>query len=193
MAASAADALAYLFIAIVFAPFSALYVADYVAAVRRGDGVITLSDDLQRLREWWRAESTDDAPVWAEVLGMLLAGGLLFRAACHVFVARLHDLDGELAETDLSAANAVAAIRDGDERRADFNGRVAAFLVGVVLWWTYVPGQGPSLSIEAGHALAGVVQAYVTLNIAVLFADGIAFIGVLNRSLNTTTETTNGA
>lgn len=155
-------------------PFALAWWIDSVRVWRAGGEVVTIREDVERFRTWIRERRDshpDDAPVWAEVLGLLVPFGLLLRSASHVFVARLHGLDGTLATTDQSAANAVAAIRDGDEPRADLNGRVAAFVVGIVLWWCYMPGAGPQLAVDSSHALAGIVRAYIALNIGVLFAD----------------------
>lgn len=149
---------------------------------RAAEVLTSIREDIRTIRN--RSGETDDAPLWAEVLGAIVPFGLLFRAASHVLVAQLHGLDGNLAPTDVSAANAVAAVRDGDEQQADFNGRVGAFLVGLVLWWVFVPGTGPALSVEAGRALAELVRAYVALNILVLFVDPVLGVGVLDRSLN---------
>jgi len=151
---------------------------------RLGEAAADVRSDLQGVRQ--RLGGSDDAPLWAEAIGAVVPFGLLSRGACHVLVARAHGLDGTIAGRDVAAGNAVAAIRDGDEREADLNGRVASVLVGLVLWWSYLPGAGPTLAVDASHALAGIAQAYMTLNVAVLFGDIVLFAAVLNRSLTNT-------
>lgn len=162
--------------------------------------ILTAPDPLDALRSDMRAtwerlseafDDTDDAPLWAEVVGVIVPLGLLFRAASHVLVAGIMDIDGELADSDVAAGNAVAAIRDGEHRQADLNGRVLAFLVGCVLWWVYLPGSGPTLSMAGSSALSSLVTAWLGLNVCVLFADVVLFAATLNRSLTDTTTTTN--
>lgn len=185
----AAGVLAWLFV-VGAAPLAALSAA---RVLTDPDPVGVVRDDLRVYQRRLRGslDGSDDAPLWAEALAVLVPFGLLFRAASHVFAAQAHDLDATLAEQDVSAQNAVAAIRANDHRQADLNGRVLAFLVGLVLWWVYLPGAGPTLAIDASHALSGVVMVYLALNVTVLFADLVLFAGVLHRSTtNTDTDQT---
>lgn len=75
--------------------------------------------------------STDDAPLWAEVLGVVFALGLAVRAQAHITVALLHGLEPCFRDHDISVKSPVAAVRPGT--KPDALGRLLSFGVGVVL------------------------------------------------------------
>jgi len=172
---------------VAYAPFAALGAARLWTAE---DTRAVVREDCRAWVERARAafDDTDDAPWWAEVLAVVVPFGLLFRAASHVVAAHAHDLDPELADRDVAAGNAVAPIRAGGHRQADLNGRIVAFLTGLVLWWIYLPGAGPQVAIQTGHVLSGVARAYLLLNVTVLFADLVLFAAVLHRSTTNDTD-----
>jgi hypothetical protein len=75
--------------------------------------------------------STDDAPLWAEVLGVVFALGLAVRAQAHVTVALLHGLDPCFRGHDVSVKSPVARLRPGTT--PDALGRLLSFGVALVL------------------------------------------------------------
>ena len=75
--------------------------------------------------------STDDAPLWAEVLGVVFALGLAVRAQAHVTVALLHGIEPCFRNHDITVKSPVAAIHPGT--LPDALGRLLSFGVAIVL------------------------------------------------------------
>jgi hypothetical protein len=115
--------------------------------------------------------STDDAPVWAEVLGSVLVFGLLYRGASHIVAAMLAGVDPHVAGNDVSAANAVAAVRDDGLVMVDLYGRLLAVAFGILWLHVFDPGDA-YLYAGTGGALFRVV---ITANIAVCLIDPLLF------------------
>lgn len=131
-----------------------------------------------------RRLSPDDAPLWAEVLGVLLGLGLTARSGCHVAAAAAAGLDRELVDVDVTAGNTVAAVRDA-EWQVDVGGRVVSVCAAVVLW----PAVDPLTVSYGGPAwVVTGAQAFVIANIAVLASDPVLFLANRTR-LNAGTQT----
>lgn len=75
------------------------------------------------------AETPDDAPLWAEVVGLVFAPALFVRAGVHVWVALLAGVDPQLATgSDVSLQSPIQGLR-GD--RNDLLARLGTVGVGV--------------------------------------------------------------
>lgn len=153
---------------------TALYGAAYL--VDRVRGVTPRTDVLASVRAWDDRHEPDDAPLWAEVCGVVFAAGLLIRAGAHIVAALIDGSDPRVADSDVSFGNAVASLRGG-EWRPDLAGRVLAVGLGVCGWVLLDP-----LGMEATGA--GVV---VAANLGVLVADPLWF--AVHRVRNRQTET----
>jgi len=104
------------------------------------------------LRRYNDIAATDDARLWAEVMGAILAPGLLVRAAVHVWAALAADAhlpegcDPRLAATDITLASPIQGLRG---HRLDPGIRVVTALAGVgmfQLWW---PLPGAPIAVKA--------------------------------------------
>lgn len=147
---------------------------------------------LEGLREMNDRLSTDDAPLWAEVLGLVLAAAILLRGGMHVATALVasslteSEIDPHLVGHGLTLASPVRGLRG---HRYD---RVARYLTGVIgiggLTWVLYPAIPNPIP-----------RAWVWLNCAALAADPLAW-GVLivrnhlteSTTMSTTTPTTDG-
>lgn len=116
---------------------------------------------LQTLREMNERLATDGAPLWAEVLGVVLILGFYCRDLAHILVALATDHYPGLRGNDVTAKSPVEALES--DRVADVTGRLLAVCFGLGLVW---------LSTQAS---AGVVQAYILVNAVVPLADPILF------------------
>lgn len=142
----------------------ALYGAAW--AVDRLRGVRPEWRPLETLRALEERHAPDDAPLWAEVVGGLLAPGLFVRSGLHVFAALLARADPHVVDNDVTAGNVVGALRD--ELHADLGARVLALAAGVTLWLLFDP-----LSMPFGGPawVAPVGRGFVVANLAVLVGD----------------------
>jgi hypothetical protein len=110
--------------------------------------------------------SPDDAPAWAEVLGVVLVVGLATRDGVHAWTALLGgDLLGErvdphLADHDVTLASPVLGLRG---HRLDRVARAGTALLGAGAWHLFDPA-----GIVATNPVVG---AWVAANVAVLCAD----------------------
>lgn len=121
------------------------------------------------VRAWDAEHGADDAPIWAEALGTILAIGLIVRAGAHVWAAVLADIDPTVDEMDVRMGNVVLAARSS--LRVDAVGRHLAAVFGVVAWVLFDP-----LGMTAGSAIAtGALRAFVVANLAVLLGDPVLF------------------
>lgn len=149
-------------------------------AIDRARGLESESDLVVAIGNVNRQLSPDDAPLWAEVLDVLLAVGLTIRSGCHLAAAAAAGVDLELADLDISAGNAVVAVRAGDWR-PDAGGRVIAVCAAVGVWLLVEPlttsWPGPAWATLAGRA-------YVLANIGVLASDPVLYLAHRTR-LNT--------
>lgn len=83
------------------------------------------------------AAKPDDAPLWAEVLGMVFAPALFARAGVHVWVALLADVDPRLADgSDVSLRSPIRGLR-GD--RHDVLARIGTAGAGIVAFGAWPP------------------------------------------------------
>lgn len=113
------------------------------------------------------AESPDDAPLWAEVLGMAFAPSLFARAGVHVWVALLAGVDPRLAEgTDVSLRSPIRGLR-GD--RNDLLARLGVLGVGVFA----LAGWPPEFVFAT---MPAPVAAWVLGQTGVLLADPLAYL-----------------
>jgi hypothetical protein len=131
----------------------------------------------ERLRA---AIATDDAPLWAEVAAVMLAGALVVRAGAHAWVAVLASAhtQTDVAPTiardhDLSLKSPVMALRG---HRVEPVARGATTLLGF-----------GGLDLHAGAAVATtpvelLATAWLTLQFAALAADPVALL--LDRIIN---------
>lgn len=104
------------------------------------------------LREVNSRLSTDDAPLWAEVLGILLAVGFAARGLAHILAALGSGNDPQLRGNDVTAASAVESL--GDDRTADASARVLALSFGVFgLMLASNAGGVPGTAFIAANAL----------------------------------------
>ena len=124
---------------------------------------------LDAVREWDEQHGADDAPLWAEVLGTVLAVGLIVRAGSHVWAAILAGVNPTVDEMDVRASNVVLAARNN--LRVDAVGRHLAAVFGVLAWVLFDP-----FSMTAGSELATLtLHALVVANLAVLLGDPVLF------------------
>lgn len=124
---------------------------------------------LDAVREWDEQHGADDAPLWAEVLGTVLAVGLIVRAGSHVWAAILAGVNPTVDEMDVRASNVVLAARNN--LRVDAVGRHLAAVFGVLAWVLFDP-----FSMTAGSELATLtLRALVVANLAVLLGDPVLF------------------
>lgn len=104
---------------------------------------MSLFGELRALQELLAA---DDAPLWAEVLGTLLAAGAMFRTGVHVWVVILAnefggtDLDPNLADYDITAASPVPALRG---HHLDRVARILTGFGGFAGWLVFKPAGIP--------------------------------------------------
>lgn len=112
--------------------------------------------------------TTDDAPVWAEVLGTVLAVGLVVRGGIHVWTALLGselpgvDIDPTVDKQDITLASPVFALRG---HRLDLFARLITAAIGIALWQSMVSGARPPL-----------VNAFTAAQLAVCIADPLVFV-----------------
>lgn len=94
------------------------------------------------VRRWNNRFGTDDAPLWAEVLGAVLAPGLFIRAAVHVWLAIAADavrdehVDPHLAGRDITLASPVQGLRG---HRVDPAARVVTAVAAFAAWSAWPP------------------------------------------------------
>lgn len=124
------------------------------------------------IRRWDEQFGTDDARLWAEVLGAVLVLGLFLRASVHVFAAIAADehlpegCDPHLAGTDISLRSPIVGL---DGHRLDPGVRVVTAVVGIGAWALLVPVPRPSALVEY----------WLMLNLAVPIADPLAYVGLV--------------
>lgn len=83
------------------------------------------------------AGTPDDAPLWAEVAGLLFAPALFVRAGVHVWVALFADVDPQLADgSDVSLRSPIRGLR-GD--RHDALARIGTAGAGIVAFAAWPP------------------------------------------------------
>jgi hypothetical protein len=109
--------------------------------------------------------TADDAPLWAEVLGVVLAPALVLRGGCHVWAALLAGVDPAVDRNDVTLQNVVLAVRD-ESATADLAGRLLAASIGITAWLAVLP-------VASGN---GIVRAYLALNCTVLAADPLGVV-----------------
>lgn len=86
---------------------------------------------IQTLQEVNDNLSTDDAPLWAEVLGVVLALGFFTRDNAHVLSALIADEEPQLRGQDVTRRSPVASL--DDNRSADISARLFALSLGILL------------------------------------------------------------
>jgi len=125
------------------------------------------------------AESPDDAPLWAEVLGMVFAPALFVRAGVHVWVAWLAGVDPRLAAGhDLTVQSPIRGLR-GD--RHDAVARLGTLGVGVFA----VSAWSPQFALAIWPTPVAV---WVLGQVAVVCADPALYILSIARSTVATPE-----
>ena len=112
---------------------------------------------IATLREMNERLSTDDAPLWAEALGLVFVLGFYLRDLAHIIAALVADEYPGLRDNDVTVRSPVEAL-DG-ETLADMSGRLLAVGFGVSLVW---------MSMEASRLA---VQAYLLSNAIVPLSD----------------------
>jgi hypothetical protein len=128
------------------------------------------------------AGSPDDAPLWAEVCGLLLAPALFARAGVHVWVALFADVDPRLAPgTDVTVASPIRGLR-GD--RHDAVARLGVCGAGVAAL-----GAWPPAVIQT---LPPLLAIGLTAQIAVLLADPALYAVSIARNDDHDRSTTDG-
>lgn len=94
---------------------------------------------VRRLVEAWDdiAGAPDDAPLWAEVAGLLFAPALFVRGGVHVWVALLADVDPRLAGgSDVSLRSPIRGLRG---ERHDVLARIGTAGAGIVALGAWPP------------------------------------------------------
>lgn len=111
------------------------------------------------------AHTADDAPVWAKVLGAVLAFGLTLRGGAHVWTVLIggavldEGLDPRTDKQDVRLASPVYSLRG---HPLDIAARFVSVALGVALW---------GMVGAAGHPIAA---AYMALQLGVCVADPLA-------------------
>jgi hypothetical protein len=123
---------------------------------------MTVVSDLRRLNDRW---SSDNAPLWADALGVALSLGFFVRSQIHVLAALGAGLDPSLDDYDVRAASPVIAIQDN--RLVDLSARLGSTAI-LVVGWAVLAGQA-----DGDPRLA---QIYLLANGMVLAADPFLFI-----------------
>lgn len=91
----------------------------------------------RRLVTVWNdiAGTPDDAPLWAEVVGLLFAPALFARAGVHVWVALLADVDPRLADgSDVSLRSPIRGLRGDRHEPLARAGTAGAGIVALAAW-----------------------------------------------------------
>lgn len=127
---------------------------------------------VQTLRELNDRLSTDDAPRWAEAIGMVFALGLTARSLCHITNALATDRDPQLAGNDVIAASPVVSLQDA-EWQLDLSSRLLALSLAVVAWAVIDP---LSATWPGEPWMTVVARAFVIGNIAVPAVDPVLFV-----------------
>jgi hypothetical protein len=169
-------------LALVVVPLVGLF--GLAVAIDRVRGVESTA--LRQLRE--SDLGADDAPLWAEAVGAVLAVGLTARAGCHVWMAIIGGEDPSLAGSDVTPANAVGACRGPEVVAVDVAGRLFALALGVTMWLLLRP---LSMPIDANPALTMLVRLFAVANLGVLLTDplGLGVHRVAQRRNRSTTHT----
>lgn len=108
-----------------------------------------------------------------ELLGMVLAPALFFRAAVHVLTAGAVDRDPHLSDdSDVTLRSPVPSLRG---HKNDALARLGSVALALVLAWG-----APTLPLTSGGLLGGVVL-WLVANWAVLASDPVAWI--VNRGI----------
>lgn len=85
--------------------------------------------------------STNDAPVWAEVIGLVFALGLAVRAQCHIISALLARRDPRYRDHDVTIASPIASIKPASA--PDVAGRLLSLTAGLLLVKIAMASTGP--------------------------------------------------
>lgn len=124
------------------------------------------------IRRWDEQFGTDDARLWAEVLGAVLALGLFIRASVHVYAALAAEsvlpegCDPHLARADISLRSPIVGL---DGHRLEPEVRVVTALIGIGAWAVLIPVPRP----------IAIVDYWLMLNLAVPIADPLAYVVLL--------------
>jgi hypothetical protein len=121
---------------------------------------------FKTLREVNDRLSADDAPLWAEALGLILVLGFYLRDLAHIIAALAANEHPELRDNDVSMKSPVEAL-DG-EPLADMSGRLLAVGMGVGVVW---------MAMESSRLP---VQAYLLSNALVPLTDILLFWAAYN-------------
>ena len=126
------------------------------------------------IQRWDERFGTDDARLWAEVLGAVLAFGFFVRAAVHVYAALTADavldehVDPHLAGRDVSLRSPIVGLQ----------GHWLAPSVRVV---TAVAGAGVGMLLHPLPGAPPIVEAWVAMNIAVPVLDPAGYLVLIAR------------
>lgn len=122
---------------------------------------MTAVSELRRLND---RLSSDNAPLWADALGIALSLGFCVRSQVHMLAALGAGLDPSLDDYDVRAASPVIAIQSN--RLVDLSARLGTLAI-LVVGWAVLAGQtgDPRLA-----------QLYLLANGMVLAADPFLFI-----------------
>jgi len=125
-----------------------------------------MRETIRTLREMNARLSTDDAPLWAEVLGFVLAVGFVFRSLAYVTSALIFDVDPQLRDQYVTRRSPVASI--DDDWHAALSARILSLSVGLLLLQIAVDGS-PMIG-----------AAYVGANAVVPLVDPILYASTHN-------------
>lgn len=132
------------------------------------------------IRRWDDRFGTDDARVWAEVLGVILAPGLFIRAAVHVWLALAADavreehVDPHLAARDITLASPIKGVRD---HRVDPAARIVTAVAGLAVWSSWPPA-----------TLGGVVGLWLGANWLVALSDPLQYVALRFKAYRVATD-----
>lgn len=130
--------------------------------------VRSLLADLRALND---RLSPDEAPMWAEVLGVVFAVGFYVRSTSHVFAALAADVNPELTDYDVCSGSPVAAIRTA-EWPIDAGARILSLCAAVALWVSVDP-----LAVSHGSETTTLaLRLYLSSNLAIAASDPLLFI-----------------